>query len=102
MMRAVLLVSLGLGFVGLPHTAWLFVIALLLTAVFGLPDRRGGSQRLPTLAVRIRPVPHHFHYCAACDSQWLHPGESAGCTRHWALHCPRCAPQEPRDERRVA
>jgi len=102
-MRTVLLVSLGLGFVGLPHTAWLFVIALLLTAVFGLPDWRGASKRPPALVVRIRPGgAHHLHYCAACDAQWPHPGESSGCTQHWALSCPRCAPPDSRDERRVA
>jgi hypothetical protein len=103
MMRAVLLVSLGLGFVALPHTVWLFALALLLTAVSGLPDWRGPSKRSPVLAVRIRPTgAHHFHYCAGCDAQWLHPGESTGCTQHWALRCPRCAPLGPRDERRVA
>src|SRR5215831_16352187 len=103
MLRAVLLVSLGIGFVGLPHTAWLVVLALLLTAAFGLPDWRGTARRPPALVVRIRPTgSHHFHYCAECDAQWTHPGEGSDCTQHWALHCPRCAPPERRDEPRVA
>jgi hypothetical protein len=97
MVRAVLLVSLGLGFVGLPHTAWLFVLALLLSAAFGLPDWRGAARRPSALTVRIRPTgSHHFHYCVECDGQWLHPGESTGCTQHWALRCPRCTPPERR------
>jgi hypothetical protein len=102
MIRAVLLVGLGLGFVGLPHTTWLLIFSLLLTAVFGLPDWRGSKRPRP-LAVRIRPAgSHHFHYCAECDEQWLHPGESIGCTRHWALRCPRCAPPDRENDRRVA
>ena len=103
MLRAVLLVSLGIGFVGLPHTAWLMVLAILLTAAFGLPDWRGAARRPPALVVRISPTgSHHFHYCAECDAQWTHPGRGSDCTRHWAHPCPRCVPPDRRDEPRVA
>jgi hypothetical protein len=36
------------------------------------------------------PRSRHFHYCVECDSQWPHPGESAGCILHWATRCPAC------------
>src|SRR5262249_44635982 len=110
MLRAVLLVSLGLGFVGLPHTAWLLVLTLLLTAAFGLPDWRGGARRRPAPAGRLHPPTvlitppgaPHFPHIANCDAQCTHPGRGSDCTQHWSLSCPRCVPPERRDEPRVA
>jgi len=50
---------------------------------------RVGGLRKPLAAVRL---PGHFHYCAACDRQWPHPGASWSCTLHWASACPTCRP----------
>jgi hypothetical protein len=31
----------------------------------------------------------HPHYCAGCDEEWLHTGET--CLYPWASPCPKCA-----------
>ncbi len=104
MLRAVVVVSLGLGLVGLPHVAWLAALALVLSALLGMPEGWSPRRRARALGVQIRPLrSHHFHYCDACDEQWAHRGESIRCTVHWASRCPRCeAAIEPLRQRRTA
>jgi hypothetical protein len=31
----------------------------------------------------------HPHYCAECDQEWLHTGQT--CLYSWASTCPKCA-----------
>ena len=31
----------------------------------------------------------HPHYCAECDQEWMHPGQT--CLYSWASLCPKCA-----------
>lgn len=96
--------SLGLGLVGMPHVAWLAALAVVLTALLGMPEWLSPRKRARALGVQIRPQrSHHFHYCDTCDEQWAHPGESTACTVHWASRCPGCEGTiEPRRERRTA
>jgi hypothetical protein len=32
----------------------------------------------------------HPHYCAECDQEWMHTGQT--CLYSWASVCPKCAP----------
>jgi hypothetical protein len=32
----------------------------------------------------------HPHYCAECDQEWTHAGQT--CLYSWASLCPKCAP----------
>jgi hypothetical protein len=47
-------------------------------------------------ALAIGSTARHSHYCVECDSQWPHPGVSAGCILHWATRCPECQAQPTR------
>ena len=105
MLRTAVVVSLGLGLVGLPHVAWLAVGAVVLTALLGgVPEWWRPRKPARALGVAIRPErSHHFHYCDTCDEQWAHAGESPACTVHWASRCAGCAEtRAPSRERRLA
>jgi hypothetical protein len=45
---------------------------------------------------------HHFHYCAGCDDQWSHDGDSVECTKHWAATCHECSTEVREEHRRSA
>ena len=90
MVRTGLLVTLGIGVVGLPDGSSLLPFALVVTALFAIPPwwRRKPRVRVQ-LPARLPNQLAHYHYCDACDQQWRHHG--ADCIAHWASHCPACA-----------
>ena len=52
--------------------------------------------------IRLPAKRHHFHYCAGCDGQWCHFGDSVKCTKHWAAMCPECSTEVREGQRRTA
>jgi hypothetical protein len=84
-----ILLTIGVGSLALPGGTGVWVIGLLLVAALAMavPD---WWRRSRPLTVRVQPTAHHFHYCAGCDEQWEHAGESAACIEHWARYCPEC------------
>jgi hypothetical protein len=88
MTRSALLLAVGLGYIALPHAAWLAVLAVVAAALLAGP---GWWRKPRSLTVQVDPATHHFHYCPECDEQWAHAGEGGTCIRHWAAPCAACA-----------
>jgi hypothetical protein len=68
----------------------LIVIGAGLVAAAGLSGvlLAGRKARKRELAAAVEAATHP-HYCAECDQEWLHAGQT--CLHPWASTCPRCA-----------
>ena len=66
------------------------VVGVGVAAVAGLTGLllRGRSARKRELAAAAESAPHP-HYCAECDEEWPHTGQT--CLYSWASTCPKCA-----------
>jgi hypothetical protein len=94
MTRSGILVSLGIGAVGVSDPSSLLPFALLTAVVFAVPWRRRKRANRVQLPATIPSQAAHYHYCESCDEQWRHDGPD--CIAHWACHCPACtALREP-------
>ena len=89
MTRSGILVSLGIGAVGVSDPSSLLPFALLTAVVFAVPWRRRKRANRVQLPATIPSQAAHYHYCESCDEQWRHDGPD--CIAHWACHCPACA-----------
>jgi hypothetical protein len=91
MTRTGLLLTIGIGSLALPGGTGVWLVGLVLVAALAMSVPEWW-RRPRTLTVKVQPTAHHFHYCAGCDEQWEHAGESAACIEHWAARCPDCRP----------
>jgi hypothetical protein len=68
----------------------LIVVGAGLAAVAGLTGVliAGRKARRRELAAVVQAATHP-HYCAECDQEWPHAGET--CLYPWASTCPKCA-----------
>jgi hypothetical protein len=68
----------------------IIVVGAGLAAVAGLSAvllaARKARRRQLSAAVEAAT---HPHYCAECDQEWSHAGQT--CLRPWASICPKCA-----------
>lgn len=85
--RAGLVLGVGVGYITMPHVAWFALLAVVLVAV-GMAD---WWRKARPFTLQVDASAHHSHYCAGCDAQWQHAGEGGTCTRHWAAPCDDCA-----------
>jgi hypothetical protein len=68
----------------------LLVVGAGLVAVAGLTGVlvSGRKARKRERAAAVAAAAHP-HYCAGCDQEWPHPGET--CLYPWASPCPKCS-----------
>ena len=68
----------------------LIVVGAGLVAVAGLGGvlLAGRKARKRDLAAAVEAATHP-HYCAECDQEWPHAGQT--CLYPWASTCPKCA-----------
>jgi hypothetical protein len=68
----------------------LIVVGAGLVAVAGLSSvlLAGRKARKRELAAAVEAATHP-HYCAECDQEWPHAGQT--CLYPWASPCPTCA-----------
>ena len=66
------------------------VVGAGLVAVAGLGGvlLAGRKAQKRDLAAAVEAATHP-HYCAECDQEWPHPGQT--CLYPWASTCPKCA-----------
>jgi hypothetical protein len=69
---------------------FIIVVGAGLAAVAGLSAvlLAARKARRRQLAASVETATHP-HYCAECDQEWSHAGQT--CLRAWALPCPKCA-----------
>ena len=68
----------------------IIVVGAGLAALAGLSGvlLAGRKARKRELAAAVEAATHP-HYCAECDQEWPHAGQT--CLYAWASTCPRCA-----------
>jgi hypothetical protein len=68
----------------------ILVVGAGLVAVAGLSGvLYSGRKARKRQAAAAAESATHPHYCAECDQEWPHPGQT--CLYPWASVCPKCA-----------
>ena len=65
------------------------VIGAGLAAVAALSGVLAGRRTRNRQAAAAAEAATHPHYCAECDEEWPHAGQT--CLYSWASTCPKCA-----------